>query len=100
MVCSYIFAMETSKRWFRPALVTSILLCIMGDVYGHFYYKRRTREMLEEAVIYSQGACGSDALCNKRHQGLVEARNIYRLPSIDLHSVAGGAARNNAAVNR
>jgi hypothetical protein len=96
MVCSYIFAMETSKRWFRPALVTSILLCIMGDVYGHFYYKRRTGEILEEAVIYSQGVCGNDALCNRRHQGLVEARNIYRLPSIDLRGVTGGAASNAA----
>jgi hypothetical protein len=96
MVCSYIFAMETGKRWFRPALVTSILLCIMGDVYGHFYYKRQTREMLEEAVIYSQGTCGNDALCNKRHQGLVEARNIYRLPSIDLRGVTGGAASKTA----
>jgi hypothetical protein len=80
MICSYIFGMETSKRWFRPALAASVLICIMGDVYGYFYYRRRAGEILQEAALYSRGLCGDDALCNKRHQGLVEARDIYRLP--------------------
>lgn len=91
VICSYIFGMETSKRWFLPALVTSVLICIMGDVYGHFFYRRRTGQILEEAVVYSQDLCGKDALCHRRHQGLVEARNIYRLPSIALGGVTGGA---------
>jgi hypothetical protein len=91
LICSYIFGMETGKRWFRPALVTSVLICVMGDVYGHFFYRRRTGEILEEAVIFSQDLCGNDALCHKRHQGLVEARNIYRLPSTAPRGVIAGA---------
>jgi hypothetical protein len=65
--------------------------CIMGDVYGHFFYRRRTGQILEEAVAYSQDLCGNDAPCRRRHQGLVEARNIYRLPSIALREVMAGA---------
>jgi hypothetical protein len=91
LICCYIFGMENSERWFRPALVTSILICIMGDVYGHLYYRRRRSEILQEAVIYSQDLCGNDALCHTRHQALVEARNIYRLPSIDLRGAIAGA---------
>jgi hypothetical protein len=83
LICSYIFGMETSKRGFWPALVASVLICIMGDVYGHFFYRRRTAEILQETLDYPQGLCGSDADCLKRHRGLVEARNIYRLPSAD-----------------
>jgi hypothetical protein len=63
----------------------------MGDVYGHFFYRRRTGQILEEAVAYSQDLCGNDVICHRRHQGLVEARNIYRLPSIALREVMAGA---------
>lgn len=80
LICSYLFGMQTSKRWFRPALITSILICIMGDVYGYLYYRRRATEIVGETVIYVQDQCGDDASCHSRHQGLLEARDIYRLP--------------------
>jgi hypothetical protein len=63
----------------------------MGDVYGHFFYRRRTGQSLEEAVACFQDLCGNDAPCHRRHQGLVEATNIYRLPSIALREVMAGA---------
>jgi hypothetical protein len=56
-----------------------------------FFYRRRIGQILEEAVAYFQDLCGNDVICHKRHQGLVEARNIYRLPSIALREVMGGA---------
>jgi hypothetical protein len=73
--------LQSSKRWFGPALAASVLICIMGDVYGHFFYKRRTAEILQETIDYPQGLCGSDLDCQKRHRGLVEASSIYRLPA-------------------
>ena len=82
LICAYLFGMQTSKRWYRPALVASILICILGDVYGYLYYRRRASEILSETVTYSQDLCGDDADCHARHLGLVEARNIYRLPSL------------------
>jgi hypothetical protein len=52
----------------------------MGDVYGHFFYVRRAGQISSEAIAYSQDLCGNDAPCHRRHQELVEAKNIYRLP--------------------
>lgn len=81
MICCYIFAMEIGKRWYRPALVASILICVMGDVYGHYFYKRRTADMWVYAATYAQNLCEDDVPCQKRHDALVEGRNIYRLPA-------------------
>lgn len=80
MICSYIFAMQISKRWYRPALVASVLICVMGDVYGHYFFKRRTAEMWAEASVYAQNMCGDNEICQERHNALVEARSFYRLP--------------------
>jgi uncharacterized membrane protein YjfL (UPF0719 family) len=81
MICSYIFAMEIGKRWYRPALIASVLICVMGDVYGHYFYKRRTAEIWLDASVYAQNLCDDNAYCLKRHDALVEGRNIYRLPA-------------------
>lgn len=81
MICCYIFAMQFGKRWYRPALIASILICITGDVYGHYFLKRRTAETWVDAGVYAQNLCDDKAICQERHNALVEVRSFYRLPA-------------------
>jgi hypothetical protein len=81
-ICAYLFAMERSRQWYRPALVASILLCILGNVYGHFFYVRQSRYMHSQAVYYTYEMCTLDPEeCRLRHRVILSAQQIYRLPA-------------------
>ena len=79
-VCVYLFTVERSFRWYRPALAASILLCIFGDVYGHSFYRSQARWMHDQALAYTYDICGDDEECQLRHDDLVAAQPLYRLP--------------------
>jgi hypothetical protein len=79
-VCVYIFSVERSFRWYRPALAASILFCIIGDAYGHFFYVSQARWMHAQALAYTYDSCGNDEECHLRHAALLAAKPLYRLP--------------------
>ena len=76
--CAYLYGMERSRRWYRPALAASILLCILGDLYGHFFYVRQAQRIHNEALAYTCDKCGDDPECHLRHKAIVAAEPIYR----------------------
>lgn len=80
-ICAYLFAIERNPRWYRPALVASVIVCALGDIYGHLFYKKRSIVMHEAAYVYSSGLCDGDPICEERHDAVIEAESLYRLPA-------------------
>jgi hypothetical protein len=79
-ICAYLFAMERNPRWYRPALVASVIVCALADVYGHIYLEKRSMVMHRAAYDYSHGLCTGDPICEERHDAVVESEFLYRLP--------------------